>query len=100
MLRLDSLLLASKVDTAEFSIKNHSLGSVNIRSLVARVIEILSLQASQSGVNITLDIDETLTMRAHEKYAEIVLSNLIGNAIKYSRRTTEGKVVISAEKKI
>ena len=96
---VDSLLLASKVDTSEFSIGKQSLGDVNVRLLVERVIGMLSLQARQCGVDVSSDINGSLNVWAHEKYAEIVLTNLVGNAIKYSGRKTGSAVRVYAEEK-
>jgi signal transduction histidine kinase len=67
---------------------------VKLRELAAQVIEVYELVAEESGVTVVADIPEGVSVHADPTRLRQVLSNLVDNAIKYSR---EGqRVTLSA----
>jgi signal transduction histidine kinase len=67
---------------------------VQLRELAAQVIEVYELVAEESGVTVVADIPEGVSVHADPTRLRQVLSNLVDNAIKYSR---EGqRVTLSA----
>jgi signal transduction histidine kinase len=95
---IDTLLMASRVDSATFAIQNASIQRLPLRQSIEKLIEYLQLGLREKHAPITLICDEHLTVDAEPKYLEIVLTNLIGNAIKYTRGVAEGAITVRGER--
>ncbi len=65
--------------------KKRSFESLDIRDVAAEVIETLSLDAKDRDITIELHADQPVAMQADRGEVNIVLSNLISNAVKYNR---------------
>lgn len=69
---------------------------VNINKLVAEVVQEFAEEAKENGVLLKTALpSESLTIKAHEVKLRAILSNLIGNAIKYT--LAGGSVQVAAE---
>ena len=65
------------------------LAPVNISELLEDVKTSFSAQAEEAGINLTVDVDDAdLTVDADAGRLDQVLSNLIGNALRYARADT------------
>jgi two-component system, sensor histidine kinase and response regulator len=65
--------------------KKRSFEALDIREVAAEVIETLSLDAKDRDITIELHADQPVAMQADRGEVNIVLSNLISNAVKYNR---------------
>ena len=87
------LLRLSKIESGSWK---YDLVDVPLRALAERVVELASGSAAAVGVTTIVDIeDRALAARADEAALQLVLANLVDNAIKYSQ--PGGEVRIFAE---
>ena len=88
---IEDLLTISELESGRLTM---NLQSVRLRPLVDRVLEDFKTQAASRGAALKNDVPE-LTARADAERLQQVLSNLIGNAIKYGREG--GRVDVSGQ---
>ena len=81
LLLLDNTLYWSMLQFDEISLIIHSL---NLKRIIHRNIEKYERKAKQKRINIKFDCDESQSIQGDEKIIEIILQNLISNALKYS----------------
>ncbi len=90
-LQLDNLINWSKTQMPENEIKKEEL---NLFALVEKTKFLLKEFANQKNVKINNDIDDALNIKSDRNMLGIVLNNIIGNAIKFSK--DNGVVNVSA----
>jgi signal transduction histidine kinase len=88
---IEDLLQFARLDTAA-----PTFVELNLRSLIDAVLRDRALAINEHGVEMTVDISFT-TLRTWESGLLQVLSNLIDNALKFSRRATPPRIAIRAE---
>ena len=90
---VEDLLTLSNIEMGkvDFNIK-----SINITDPVDTVISTLRQKSDKIGVDIKIDLDESLRVMADKDRLEQVLMNLIDNGIKFSEG---GTIMLSAERK-
>lgn len=88
---IEDLLQYSRLDA-----ETPSLTEVNLRGLVEAILQDRNLIISEQRVEVTVDIPFA-TLRAWERGLVQVLTNLIDNAIKYSRKAGSPRLHIKAE---
>jgi signal transduction histidine kinase len=88
---IDDLLHYTRLDA-----ETPSLTEVDLRGLVAAILKDRSLVIAEHRTEVTVDIPVTM-LHAWESGLTQVLSNLIDNAIKYSRNANPPRVGIRAE---
>ncbi len=71
--------------------------NINMRQLTLNKVELLSPQASQKGVSLQAEIDQPIVVYADDIMIQIVLQNLISNAIKFCNRGD--RILVSAQQK-
>ena len=71
--------------------------NINLRQMTLNKVELLSPQASQKGVQVEAKIDQPIVVYADDIMIQIVLQNLISNAIKFCNRGD--KILVSAQQK-
>ncbi|MFH1212540.1 MAG: hybrid sensor histidine kinase/response regulator [Candidatus Neomarinimicrobiota bacterium] len=76
--------------------KKREIGACDLRALAQTAIETALPAANERGIIIELLADEPVVMSADPSEIEIVLNNLISNAVKYNRDS--GKVRITLKK--
>lgn len=87
-----NLLILSKIDrNKELEIEEFSL-----KTLLERQTHFFSTQAQTNNVNITLNIDEDVSLQANKNLTEILFSNLLLNAIQNTNEN--GKILIELTK--
>ncbi len=84
-----ALLLLSKIDNNQFI----ETESINIVILTSKLIEIFNKQASSSGIHIHTSFRNDLEISFNPTLIDILLSNLISNAIKHNPE--QGMVMIT-----
>ncbi len=77
--------------------KKRDLRTVDVVELAKNVIDSFEPLAIQRNIKIDLDADENLLITADKKEIEIILNNLISNAVKYNKEN--GSVYVSIRKK-
>jgi signal transduction histidine kinase len=88
---LNTLMDVAEAETGAMPLNREE---IPLKELAGKVIEVYELVAEDSGVTVTTDIPEQLCVHADPTRLQQVLSNLLDNAIKYSR---EGqRVTLSA----
>ncbi len=88
---VNSLLDFSKIDSGA---TQFDMIEQNVQDLVTDAIISLLGVARQKNIVLTSNVPDTLTVQGDERWLTQVFSNLIGNALKFTK--TEGKVTISA----
>ena len=84
-----SLLLISKIENHQFS----DVESVNFNEIIAHAIESFTDQALFKDISISLNENGQVSIKMNKDLAEIMVNNLIKNAIVHN--TTGGKIIIS-----
>jgi signal transduction histidine kinase len=89
LLRLDGMkkLIFDLLDLTriESGQKQRVFTDVDLRALATASIELLQGAADEHGITMALDCPEGLTLHADAGEIEIVLNNLVSNAVKYNR---------------
>jgi signal transduction histidine kinase len=89
LLRLDGMkkLIFDLLDLTriESGQKQRVFTDVDLRALAAASIDLLQGEAGERGIVVALDCPEGLTLHADAGEIEIVLNNLVSNAVKYNR---------------
>ncbi|MFO8067761.1 MAG: ATP-binding protein [Bacteroidales bacterium] len=76
--------------------KSRELRPVDVVDITRSVIDSIEPLAIQRNIKIDLKSDESVIMTADKNEIEIILNNLISNAVKYNKE--DGKVIITIEK--
>lgn len=88
------LLDLTKIETGK---PTQKLETVNIRKIVQMAVDTIRPYAIQKDVDIYINSRENIEMKADPGEIEIIMNNLVSNAVKYNR--TGGRVDIFLEKK-
>ena len=91
---INDLLILAKLESKEEKIQKKK---VKLRGLVNQIIDDLQHIASEKGVKVKNSVSSDFTVFVDEKKFNILLKNLIENAIKYNRQG--GLVYVNADKK-
>lgn len=86
------LLDLTRIESGE---KARTLTCVNVSAVARRVIETHELAAEEREINVALDAPEQAMLTADEGELEIVINNLVSNAIKYNRAGGQVDVAIA-----
>lgn len=70
---------------------------INLKECIEKILIGFETQIQEYNVEIILDINQVSTINLPQKYIESILTNLIGNAIKY--KSPERKLVITIQTK-
>jgi signal transduction histidine kinase len=89
LIRLDGMrkLIFDLLDMTriESGQKKRNFETFDVREVIEEVIETLELDAKERGITIHLAADGDLAIHADRGEIQIVLSNLVSNAVKYNR---------------
>jgi len=92
---INDLLVLSKVETDEHIQPEETL---NLGSLLAQIVNILSVRAKEHDMEITLDLPDQLPLVIGDSdELTQVFQNLINNAISYGREKTLVRIVVESE---
>lgn len=92
---VSNILNVARIDQNQFSLK---LAEVNWQQLLNNTIENLKLRASVRKIEIVTNVDSNIpSVAADTTTITEVINNLVENAIKYTPKTTSGKIVISSK---
>jgi two-component system sensor histidine kinase/response regulator len=101
LLRLDGMrkLIFDLLDLTriESGQKARQFGQVDLRAIAKRTIDLFAGEAAERGIKVTMAAPEPVEMAADPSEVEIVLNNLVSNAVKYNR--DGGSVTVSLERK-
>ena len=85
------LLDLTRIESGE---KVRTLSSVDVMAVAGHVLETHELTAGERGVSLSLVGPEELILTADQGELEIVINNLVSNAIKYNRDGGEARVSV------
>ena len=88
---IDGLLRFARLDAT-----TPSFAEVNLRRLVAAILDDRHLLVTEQGVDVTVNIPD-ITLETWESGLQQVLSNLIDNALKFSSKARPPRIEIRAE---
>lgn len=88
-----NLLVWSSIEMGKTTCKSARL---DLGREIAMVTNQLQLQAKQKGVTLTVDIPEATCVTADSNLLQTIVRNLIGNAIKFSHKDGEVRVIAEA----
>ena len=77
----------------EAGTKKRNLEIINVADMARSAIEVVNMEATLRNIKINMDVKTPVTMNADKSEIEIILNNLITNAVKYNR--DGGKVDVS-----
>lgn len=89
----NQLLVLSRIDTENEAIEKKT---INLGSLITKVVQNFAPIANEKNVEITLDLADKCMVKVNKFHVEIMLNNLVDNAIKYSPRNE--KIFINLKK--
>jgi len=96
LIRLDGMrkLIFDLLDLTriESGQKQRHIGTVDVRSVAQAAIDLFSAEAAERSISMTLRPTEPVEMQADPDELEIILNNLVSNAVKYNR--DGGSVVV------
>lgn len=102
LIRLDGMrkLILDLLDLTrlESGQKQRKKEAVNLRTLAEQAFETAEVQAKARGISLNLDCDSEITVKADSGEMEIVMNNLVSNAIKYNRDNGAVNVTIREDK--
>ena len=84
-----SLILLTKIENRQFIAKN----SISLNEIIERKIEEYAPLSENKSLKISFDFKAPFVCKMNEQLAEILISNLISNAIRHN--TEKGKIVFS-----
>jgi light-regulated signal transduction histidine kinase (bacteriophytochrome) len=88
---IEDLLQYSRLDS-----ETPSVGEVDLRELVGLILRDRELLIKELHAEVTLDLPGAARLRSWERGLAQILSNLIDNALKYSRRSSPPRVHVAA----
>jgi signal transduction histidine kinase len=91
---IGDLLDMTRIESGQ---KSRELVTLDVRQLAKEAIELAAPAARESGVSIELHADNPVPMRADRGEIEMILNNLISNAVKYNRPQGRVDVTLSAD---
>ena len=91
---IDDILEANRIEHGR---ETHSVGSVGLRQLLERCARTVAKRHKVSADDIDIDIDEDLELHTDPVAIEIVFKNLLDNAVKYSDRPIDVRVVANVK---
>jgi two-component system sensor histidine kinase/response regulator len=101
LIRLDGMrkLIFDLLDLTriESGQKARQFAEVDVRTVAQRTIDLFAAEAAERSIGITLRAPQPVEMMADPDELEIVLNNLVSNAIKYNREG--GSVTVAVERK-
>lgn len=101
LIRLDGMrkLIFDLLDLTriESGQKVRSFATVDVTDIAKHTIELFTAEAAERNISITLETTQPVEMVADPSEIEIVLNNLVSNAVKYNREG--GSVTIAIERK-
>jgi len=83
---IDSILRLSKIEEGEA----HEYSPVDVYSIGKDIMEKLSLEATNKGIELNIKGEETIT-NCNQTMMEELIYNLVDNAIKYTNSSGEGQ---------
>ena len=80
---INDILDISKIESGNVTIELHDF---DLRALIAEVAELMRGRCVEKGIELIIEVDETVPRRVHADSARIrqVLLNLVGNSIKFT----------------
>jgi signal transduction histidine kinase len=90
---LENLLEWSRNQQGLINFKPHI---IDISYLIEKNLDLIQLSAEKKKINIDININKNLTAYADENMTNVIIRNLLTNAVKFTREN--GEIVISASK--
>jgi signal transduction histidine kinase len=81
----------------ESGLKTRELTDVDVREVAKSAMEAVSVEAGQRGIALELHADAPVILRSDRGEIEIILNNLITNAVKYNRDNGRVDVTITRD---
>lgn len=95
---VDTMLLASKVGGARFRVQKQWLKPIALAPLIDTIMHGFRYSIKNKNIEVSVLCPKDALILAYDRYVEIVLVNLVENALKYSGVSQLPKVQILVEK--
>ncbi|ASK62991.1 PAS domain-containing sensor histidine kinase [Virgibacillus phasianinus] len=90
---IQDLLTLSKLEKDEFELQ---VTDFHIGKVIEEVIAVIHQQAEQKGLNLTVDVEKDIKVKADREQMKQVLFNLLANAVSYT--PGKGEITLMIEK--
>lgn len=91
---VEQLLLLARMDNRQIDSK---LEEVNLEMLVDHILVRLNHSLKSKALQVHMQTSGEMTIRSNRYLAELILENIIGNAVKYSKENTEVGIQLTRE---
>lgn len=91
---VEDLLELSRLEAKELQL---DLVDVNLADAARRALDVVRQRAEAKGIQLSVQLDETLTAKGDDRAVEQVLLNLFDNAVKYT--PARGRVEVTGERR-
>ncbi len=91
---IEDLLDMTRIESGQFQ---RELEPLDLREVAAEAVEIARGPAREGGLTVELHADEAVPMTADRRELEMILNNLVSNAVKYNRPEGRVDVTVAAE---
>ncbi|OGY73174.1 MAG: hypothetical protein A3H07_03300 [Candidatus Jacksonbacteria bacterium RIFCSPLOWO2_12_FULL_44_15b] len=96
---VDSMLLASRVGAADFSLDRAFIKPVPLLAMIREIFDSLKFRMKEKRLAPRVEISPQCVVNGYERYLSVVFLNLIENAIKYTPKGQSGEICVFAREK-
>jgi signal transduction histidine kinase len=93
---IDSLLDINKIESGNIEL---NIREVNIKELIEKILSEFEAYSVQKNINVILEGGSDNVIESDEMILKEILANLISNALKYSHKDSEVKIIVEGKER-